>query len=167
MIVRKIAKEDLPIRVDWMNNPKIYSSMHYDIPITLEKTIAWWESNQQKDSRVDLAFIEDDKIVAMGGITSIDRSILKAETYLFVDPEQLGKGWGAKAKKLLIDYAFEILNLNKLYVVTNEDNVASIKVQQKFGYLLEGRFRQEYVTSNGDLKDRLYFGLLKNEWNNQ
>lgn len=167
MIVRKIGKEDLHIRVDWMNNPKIYSSMHYDIPVTLDKTVAWWESNQQKDSRVDLVFIEGDEIVAMGGITSIDRILLKAETYLFVNPNRLGIGLGSKAKKLLIDYAFDTLNLNKLFVVTNEDNIASIKVQQKFGYLLEGRLRQEYITSNGEFKDRLYFGLLKNDWNNR
>ena len=65
----------------------------------------------------------------------------------------------------MCDYAFNELELNKLYVITNEDNFASIRLQEKFGYQLEGRFRAEYITKDGKFKDRLYYGLLKEDWN--
>ena len=104
-------------------------------------------------------------ILAFGGIVSINDEIRKAETYLFVDPNTQHKGIGSKAKSLMCDYAFNELELNKLYVITNEDNFASIRLQEKFGYQLEGRFRAEYITKDGKYKDRLYYGLLKEDWN--
>ena len=39
MVVRRLQEKDLSIRVEWMNNPKVYGSMHYDVPILLENTL--------------------------------------------------------------------------------------------------------------------------------
>jgi len=168
MIIRRLKESDLATRVEWMNNPKIYSNMHFEVPVKLDKTIDWFNRNLTRDDRLDLAVCESAEaratILAFGGFVSIDKSISKAETYLFVNPDLIGQGIGSKAKALMIDYAFETIGLNKLYVITNEDNLPSIRVQEKFGYQLEGRFRQEYITNNGELKDRLYFGLLKSDW---
>lgn len=45
MIVRRLTKDDLQLRVNWMNNSKIYSSMHYETPILIDNTIRWFENN--------------------------------------------------------------------------------------------------------------------------
>ena len=164
MEIRRLSFEDLETRVRWMNNPLIFSSMHYEIPILLDKTIQWYERNQKDDKRCDITVLEDGVIVAFGGFTSINREVGKAETYLFADPFHLHKGVGTRAKKMICEYGFEELGLNKLYFITNEDNYASIRVNEKCGFKLEGRMREEYLTKDGTLKDRLYYGLLKNEW---
>lgn len=164
MEIRRLSYEDLKTRVEWMNNPLIYSSMHYEVPILLDKTIQWYEKNLTDDRRFDITVLEDDEIVAFGGFTSINREVGKAETYLFADPFHLHKGVGTRAKKLICKFGFEELGLNKLFFITNEDNYASIRVNEKCGFKLEGRMREEYLTKDGALKDRLYFGLLKEEW---
>ena len=164
MIIRKIAKEDLPTRVAWMNDSRIYLNMHFALPITLTGTVLWYENNLEKDNRYDLTVCEDSEILAFAGIVSIDKEVGKAETYLFVNPEKLHCGIGSIAKKLLIEYAFTKLALNKLYVITNEDNIASQRIQEKFGYHLEGVLREEYRTESGKLMNRLYYGLLRKDW---
>ena len=166
MEIRKLQKEDLETRVLWMNDPKIYSSMHFEVPILMTKTIQWYENNLSNENRYDVTVLEDGEIVAFGGYTSINREVGKAETYLFADPFHLHKGIGTRAKKLICQIGFEQLRLNKLYFITNEDNYASIRVNEKCGFKLEGRLRQEYITKDGERKDRLYFGLLKEEWAN-
>ena len=165
MIIRRLEKGDLETRVEWMNNPLIYSSMHFEVPILMERTIQWYESNLTNDKRFDVTVLEDGEIVAFGGFTSINREIGKAETYLFASPFQLHKGIGTRAKKLICEFGFNELGLNKIYFITNEDNYASIRVNEKCGFKLEGRLRKEYLTKDGEFKDRLYFGLLKEEWN--
>lgn len=167
MIIRKLEREDLPTRVEWMNNPKIYSSMHFDVPILMENTIRWYESNLTKENRCDIVVLEDDEIVAFGGFTSINHEVGKAETYLFADPIHLHKGIGTRAKKMMCKFGFEELGLNKLYFITNEDNYPSIRVNEKCGFKLEGRLRQEYVKPSGERLDRLYYGLLKEEWTDE
>ena len=167
MIIRKIQIEDLPTRVLWMNNPQVYSTMHFEVPILMENTIKWFENNQQKDNRLDVTILENDEIVAFGGYTAIDRKVGKAETYLFADPIKHHHGIGTRAKMLMCKYGFEALQLNKLYFVANEENLPIIRVNEKCGFVKEGRMRQEYVASDGTLKDMLYYGLLKSDWEKQ
>ena len=58
MIIRKLRIEDLATRVEWMNNPAIYKSMHFDVPVRMDKTLEWFERNQQREDRVDFAFTD-------------------------------------------------------------------------------------------------------------
>ena len=75
MIIRRLEKGDLETRVEWMNNPLIYSSMHFEVPILMDRTLQWYESNLTNDKRFDVTVLEDGEIVAFGGFTSINREI--------------------------------------------------------------------------------------------
>lgn len=165
MIARNLTKSDLQLRVNWMNNPKVYRSMHFDVPVLMENTIRWYENNIDNDKRTDLAFEDDGVIVAFGGLTNIDRLLNKAELYIFVDPEIQKSGIGTKATKSLCKYGFDVLKLEKIYLETNEDNVVAQRVYEKCGFVLEGKLRNEYRSKNGSLLCRLYYGLLKGELN--
>lgn len=164
MEIRELKKEDLPIRVQWMNHPSIYSSMHYEIPILLENTEKWYSSILTNNTRCDVTFTIDGKIVAMGGLTNINRDVNKAELYIFVDPETHHAGIGTQATKLLCDYGFSTLNLYKIYLLTNENNIPAQRVYEKCGFALEGKLRGEYISSTGKRLSRFYYGLLKEDW---
>ena len=164
MKIRRLQKDDLQTRVDWMNNPKVYGSMHFEIPVVMENTLRWFENNQSNDRRADVAFTnEEDKLVAFGGITGINLDLKMGELYVFVCPTIQSKGLGTEATRLLCEYCFAELGLNKIYLETNDDNFAAQKVYEKVGFMLEGRKRQEYIRKDGTLGERLYYGLLKCE----
>lgn len=147
-----------------MNDSRVYSSMHFGVPVHLEKTIEWFKNNLTNNRRSDVTFVENGKIVAFGGLTSITDEPRIAELYVFVDPDVQHNGIGTAATSLLCGWGFTKLNLRKIYLITNEDNLTAIRVYQKCGFSLEGRHRQEYLSFDGAYKDRLYFGLLKSEW---
>ena len=165
MILRRLQVEDLKTRVEWMNNPKVYSSIHFDIPVSLDNTIRWFENNQKNDNRADVVFEEKGQLLAMGGLTNINRETNKAELYVFVNPNLQKGGLGTQATKLLCKYGFENLYLDKIYLETNEDNHAAKRVYEKCGFQLEGILRNEYKNQKGFLKSRLYYGMLKGELN--
>ena len=164
MEIRRLKIEDLPTRVDWMNSPEIYKSMHFEVPVSLEKTEQWFKNNIGNEKRIDMVVTDGNEIVAFCGITSIDNSLMKGESYTFVHPNKKGMGIGTIARTLLLNYVFDKLKLNKVYCFTNEDNFGSCHLSEKLGFKLEGRFRKEYLTQDGEWKDRLYYGLLKEEW---
>lgn len=164
MIIRRLKIEDLPIRVKWMNNPEVYSSMHFDIPITLEKTERWYKDNISNERRFDMVVTDGNEIVAFCGITSIDTIVKKGESYTFIDPDKKGCGIGTVARSLLLNYAFGVYGLNKVYCFINEDNFRSCRLSEKLGFKCEGRLRNEYRNQDGEMKDLLYYGLLKEEW---
>ena len=168
MEIRRLSIDDLPLRVEWMNNPLVYSSMHFEVPVLIDKTLEWYNRNQLRDDRVDCVFVDrNGEIVAFGGITSINREIRKGETYIFTNPKERHIGIGTEAMKLLCRFGFEELGLNKLYAFTNEDNLASLHLHQKVGYEIEGRHRQEYKNAEGVMKDRYYLGYLKQNYHSK
>ena len=166
MIIRRITAEDLPTRVKWMNSPKVYQSMHFDVPVHLDKTIAWFDKNLLRDDRVDVTFCDEmgGGILAFGGLTNIVAGSQKGELYIFVDPEAQHSGIGTTATMLLCDFGFRELRLNKICLETNEDNFAAQRVYEKCGFVLEGRLRQEYLAVDGIVRDRLYYGLLRKDY---
>ena len=163
MKIRKIEERDLRERVSWMNNPKVYESMHYDIPVSYENTLRWLHKNKENQSRCDIVFEDEEGcVVAMGGLTSIDSHIKKAEFYIFVDPENQGKGIGSTASTLLCKYGFDRLGLKKIYLHTNESNIGARKIYEKIGFRLEGILRSETIIG-GQYEDRLYYGMMADE----
>ena len=164
MKLRLLTKDDLPQRVEWMNNPLVYTTMHFTPPISLEKTIEWHSKNQNNTSRCDVAFEDENgNLVAMGGLTGIDYSVRKAEFYIFVNPSRQREGIGSQATYLLCKYGFEVLQLHKIYLYTNSTNKGARKTYEKVGFTLEGIHRSEMI-NNESYEDRLYYGLLATEF---
>ena len=164
MYLRRIQESDLKDRVMWMNNAAIYPSMGFTPPISLENTVNWYRSNLANNKRVDCAFVnEHGELLAMAGLTGIDYSCRKAELYLFVNPNRQRQGLGKKATYLLCKYGFNVLHLNKVYLFTNATNIGAQRVYENVGFKLEGTHRQERV-AGGRFEDRLYYGLLANEF---
>lgn len=164
MKLRLLASGDLKERVEWMNNPKIYKTMHFTPPISLEKTIEWHSKNINNISRCDVAFEGNDgNLVAMGGLTHIDYSTRKAEFYIFVNPDRQREGNGSIATYILCKYGFEVLQLHKIYLYTNSNNLGARKTYEKIGFKLEGILRDEMINEE-KYEDRLYYGLLFSEF---
>ena len=163
--IRLLTKADLPTRVTWMNDIRVYPTMNYIPPISLENTNEWYKKISSDDSRKDMVFVDDeDQLLAMGGLTHIDYSSRKAEFYVFVNPELQRKGIGTTATYLLCKYGFEVLQLNKIYLYTNASNVGGIRTYNKIGFVLEGSHREEKCV-NGIYENRLYYGLLARDFN--
>ncbi len=164
MKIRKLEKSDLKERVEWMNSPAVYETMHFIPPITLDNTLAWFERNKGAATRCDMAFEDDNgQLVAMGGLTNIDQSVRKAEFYIFVNPNRQKEGIGTNATKLLCQYGFQVLKLHKIYLYTNSTNIGARKTYEKVGFSLEGIHRDELITDE-KYYDRLYFGLLAKDF---
>lgn len=164
MFLRRLQERDLKERVLWMNNEAVYPSMGFTPPISLENTVTWYHSNINNNKRVDCVFVnEDGELLAMAGLTGIDYTCRKAELYLFVNPNRQRQGFGKTATYLLCKYAFNVLHLNKVFLLTNGSNVGAQRVYESVGFKLEGTHREERV-ADGLYEDRLYYGLLAKEF---
>ena len=76
-----------------------------------------------------------------------------------------GQGYGAEAFGEKIRFAFEDLKLRRLENGFFKGNEASLRMQQRFGFRLEGEKRAAYrCMADGQLKDECTTGLLCEEW---
>ena len=74
-----------------------------------------------------------------------------------------GKGYGTEALRLLIAYAFDTLNLQKLEIEVFSSNPRALACYKKVGFVEEGRKRRRYYI-RGEYKDAIQLGMLKEEF---
>jgi len=163
--VRRFSEIDISTRVNWINDLRINENMSFELPATIEKTFVWHNKNINNSSRIDFTVLNEYTVVSMGGYTFINETDSNAEFYIMVNPGMLGQGIGSKVSMWLFNYAFIVMKLNKIYLYTNEDNTHAYRIYEKCGFKLEGVLR-EHKYKNGYYKNRLFYGLLRSEWEN-
>lgn len=99
----------------------------------------------------------------IGGVIlkNIEWSVPKGELAYFIDEIYEGKGYTTFAVKVMTEYAFNELNMEKLYIKFNPTNWGSKKVAIKNGFEKEGYMKREYRTGQGELTDVERYGRLK------
>ena len=162
--IRKFERTDIPKKVEWINNPENNQFLHYDIPICVEKTEKWFDSHLGEDTRYD-AVIEADGIpVGTIGLLAIDWKNSKAEYYIAMgETDYKGKGVAKEASRLILEYGFRTLGLNRIYLFTEVKNIAAQMLFERVGFLREGIIRQD-ITSHGKYVDRIAYGILREDW---
>jgi RimJ/RimL family protein N-acetyltransferase len=77
--------------------------------------------------------------------------------------EYWGKGYGTDAMQVLLRYAFQELNLNRINLDVFEYNERAAKSYLKCGFVEEGRARKA-MRREGQRWDIIFMGILRSEW---
>ncbi len=157
--IRKFQKEDIKKKVEWINNPENNRYLHYDLPLEYEKTLDWFEKNKDRTDRYDAVIECGGEAVGLIGLLSVDRKNSKAEYYISMGETSVKrKGVAFRASRLLLDYAFLTLRLNKVYAYTEIDNVPFQRLAESLGFLREGVLKAD-IYSRGSYVDRIVYGM--------
>ncbi|NCO62980.1 MAG: GNAT family N-acetyltransferase [Flavobacteriales bacterium] len=82
----------------------------------------------------------------------------------WIGKEFQGTGLNTQMKHLMLDYAFETLNFEKVEFRIDERNIRSRKAVEKLGCKLEGILRKNVFLKDGFKRNTCCYGLLKEEW---
>lgn len=100
------------------------------------------------------------QIIGTVFLKDFDWNVGKVEIGFFIDKDFVNKGIISKSVSFVIDYAFKELKLNKIFMRVSEDNLASRRVAEKNNFEIEGKLRKDFKTSDGELIDVIYYGVL-------
>lgn len=75
-----------------------------------------------------------------------------------------GTGLNSNMKFLMLQYAFEVLNFEKIEFRIDERNNKSRKAVEKLGATLEGVLRKNIEMKNGHRRNTCCYGILREEW---
>jgi RimJ/RimL family protein N-acetyltransferase len=101
----------------------------------------------------------------IGGINlnSIDERNGTFSIGIQIDQDHRGKGYGTRATRILLRYAFYERRLNKFNDYVLEGNEASTTMMRNLGCVQEG-VRRKVIYTNGQYHDLILFGLTKDEF---
>lgn len=93
----------------------------------------------------------------------IDEKHKKAEIGYWIHSSFTGKGITTLAVHKVCEIAFEDLDLNKLTIAADKENIPSNKVAQKAGFHFIATFKEDHMLY-GELRDVNRYYLLKSEF---
>lgn len=94
-------------------------------------------------------------------LKDIEWIVPKGQIGYFIDQHWQGKGLTTEALIAFAQHCFDFWGLEKLYLRTALENIASQKVALKAGFELEGIIRSDFRTANHQLIDVHYYGKTK------
>lgn len=106
---------------------------------------------------------DSDRCIGGTSLHHLDYVHRSAETGSGLATAMRGQGFGTEAKHLLLEYAFDRLQVHVINSAVWEPNTRSAAALAKQGYRLAGRLKWDDL-KHGVYRDVLLFDLLRDEW---
>ncbi len=166
--LRPVQDEDLDELVPLANDEGVSRWTELPHPYTrghAAKVIALAREELRVGESVHLAVcdVESDALMGMAALANVDMESRNAEVGIWLGRPYWGSGLAIEAFDLLLEIAFERLDLTKLYGIVLEGNEASVKLLERFGFHEEGRLRW-HTKRDETWMDKIFYGLLREEW---
>ncbi|MEW5766976.1 MAG: GNAT family protein [bacterium] len=147
----------------WMNDNEVtqYTESRF-YPYSREKIENFITKIEKEGDSVFLAIIvkEGDKHIGNIKIGPINWIHRFADVGIIIGERTCwGKGFGTEAIRLVVDYAFNKLNLHKLTAGCYVNNPSSIRAFKKAGFIEEGTRTKQYFYK-GEWVDGILLGIL-------
>lgn len=164
--LRAIEKEDVEKYHLWINDDETNQWRGLYHPTSKEKSQEWIETQRiTKPDSISLA-IEDKNKTTIGfiGLQGICGRSRRAEIWIYIgDKSYWGKGFGKSSIHSLCNYAFEQMNLHRIWLECNPEFENVVKCYEQIGFKNEGTLREAYYR-HGAFRDTCIMGLLRSEF---
>lgn len=163
-----VQREYLPKYVEWLNDWEVarFLMPGIPLPLNLEREIAWFESLSQDKENIVLAILTraDKQLIGNCGLHRIDLKNRSATYGIFIgDKNYWGKGYGTDATRVLLEFAFEELGLNRVELWVYAFNTRAQRAYEKVGFQRDG-VRRQGVYREGQFHDEILMSILRDEW---
>lgn len=168
VILRPLCDADITQRyLGWLNDEEVcrYNS-HAVMPNTeqrLREYVSW--AQETKDAIVlAIIWVENGEHIGNIALLNLDWIGRSANFAILIGERNYwNRGVGADAGLSLVRYAFERLNLSRVYCGTAEDNLGMQRLAERLGMQLEGR-RRKAAYKLGRYIDIFEYGVLRAEF---
>jgi RimJ/RimL family protein N-acetyltransferase len=167
--LRAMRRDNLPLFVEWLNDPEVTRGLVPYLPFSLEDEEEWFDGMRKKPQEERPLTIEIKtpagwEPIGNYGLFSIDWRIRSAELGIVIGAkESWDKGYGTEALGLILQFGFQTLNLNRIALRVYENNPRAIRAYEKAGFVHEGKLRQGHY-HDGEYVDVFLMSILRSEW---
>lgn len=165
LICSPVEEQDWPFYLSLQQDPDVMKFVANQRPIAVireafEPRLQHWSPGS--DHWLCLIVRDAASPKPLGAIGYIHRENDCAEVGFLFAPEAQGQGYGYESLRALCDFAFEQGGIRRLTATVTAGNIASRRLLEKAGFVLEGELRESFWLSGGWHNDWV-FGLLKHE----
>ena len=161
--LRPLERGDAAALAGWFNDEEVRSYVASWRPMTVAGEEAFLDNLVKADSDFIFGIMlkDGDRLVGATGLHQIDAKNRSAMFGIIIgDKSAWGRGVGTAATYMMTAWAFDHVNLNRVWLHVHEDNLRAVRVYDKVGYANEGVLRQ-HVWKNGEYKDCFTMAMVR------
>jgi RimJ/RimL family protein N-acetyltransferase len=142
--LRASTREDMQRQWEFENDPEMwFLDGGTPNPTKLEALYAHFDQSGSANAEVSFAIEADGNYIGHCGLHDFDTIAHCCELNVEIgDKNYWNKGYGREIVQLLLDYAFNHLNMNRVWLKTHSQNERAIRCYLACGFVEEGRMRQ-------------------------
>jgi diamine N-acetyltransferase len=166
--LRALEPEDLELLYDWENNDSYWMISNTVTPFS-KYTLKRYLENSHKNIyetgqlRLMIDHVADKVTIGTIDIFEFDPFHKRAGLGILIANEAYRrKGYASMALKCLIDYCFKTLQLHQLYCSILANNVESMDLFKKQGFVQTG-IKKDWIKTSDSYLDEVSFQLLNEE----
>ena len=161
--IRPITYDDTENIVKWRNSEYVNSRFIDRRLFTKESHEAWLKNYVETGKVAQFIILLDGEAVGSVYLRDIDPDKKEAEYGIFIGEESArGKGVGTKSAKLILKYAFEELNLEKIFLRVFKDNPGAVRSYEKAGFKKIDRV--DTLNIDGETLEVIFMELEKKDF---
>jgi RimJ/RimL family protein N-acetyltransferase len=165
LCLRAARREDMEAICRYNNTLEVELAGGGDPPMpqSLERLLAEFDADASKGGRNGTGFIieADGHCIGQCALFQFDDVARTAALGITIgDKVYWGRGYGREAVRLLLDYAFRLRNLRRVWLTVNGRNERAIRAYRACGFVEEGRLR-EHVWGDGAYDDLVYMAVMR------
>ena len=167
--LRPLETGDAWLLHKWFNDQRVLEDLgaeHLYFAVSLEEEAAVTQHMVNDDEAVWFIVheLEQREPIGVIGLAAMDRRSSSAELRIVIgEPCLWNKGLGTEAIDIVLDHAFTVRNLHRVWLRVAAYNERAISCYKKCGFTLEGRARHDHF-HNGGWKDALHMSILEDEF---
>ena len=169
LILRLPEMDDAEMVAAKINRPEIAATtLMIPHPYTKEDALGYIVNSRdpktcETEHRYFIFLKDTGELVGGIGLEGIRENFKRAEIGYWCAVNQWGKGIITEATMRILKYAFEELDLNRVFTVCFKDNYASARIMEKCGMKYEGTSREEIIKYDKPV-DMHHYAILKSDW---
>ena len=169
LLVAKWRNNEMEVcRTPFMLTEEIQEDFYKDIVSNRESNHRYWAVVRTIEDEIK-GIVPESGFIGMGGITYIQWENRIGEITLIIDPKGRGSGEGEKAVDLLLDQAFNYLNLQTVFGEVYYCNETGYnfwwKIADKYKSPCADLYHRKYW--KGQYYNSMYFSIDKDDFNNR
>jgi [ribosomal protein S5]-alanine N-acetyltransferase len=165
--IRPLEEEDRKDLFKWVNNPDSlgeFISSHLQSYKEFEKYLDATEAEQHRTTFLVIERLdENSKVGYIAFWPSREGDYGITIGYGLGEVDQRSKGFTTEAVKLLVNYLFSSMNIERIAADADVENFGSQKVLERNGFKKEGILRKHGFVK-GEFRDDIQFSLIREDW---
>ena len=168
LVLRELKEDDWRALFDYASDIDAVRYMSWgpsdeaETKAFLKLAIAQQSESPRLSYELAVTIKETGQLIGTCGIRILDVTSQNGDFGYILHPSFWGKGFGTELAKRLVEFGQDELDLHRIWATCRPENVASARVLEKAGCLLEGRLKGN-MKVRGEWIDSLLYAIVRNE----